>query len=92
MAIGLTLLIAATQWQVNTAIFNRRITAFSRPDRNRDGPISVSEWAMGVHDRIVRCRLRLERRHQYDRGRWLRTWLISLCHSGDAAMGLAREQ
>ena len=45
MAIGLTLLIAATQWQVNTAIFNRRIASFLSPDKNKDGTISVSEWA-----------------------------------------------
>ena len=45
MAIGLTLLIAATQWQVNTAIFNRRIGSFLSPDKNRDGYISKSEWA-----------------------------------------------
>ena len=45
MAIGLTLLIAATQWQVNTAIFNRRIGSFLSPDRNKDGQVSKSEWA-----------------------------------------------
>lgn len=45
MAIGLTLLIAATQWQVNMAIFNRRIGSFLSPDKNRDGHISASEWA-----------------------------------------------
>ena len=44
MAIALTLLIFATQWQVNTAIFNRRIAGFLSPDKNRDGTISVSEW------------------------------------------------
>ena len=44
MAIGLTILIAVTQWQVNTAIFNRRITGFLTPDRNRDGTITVGEW------------------------------------------------
>ena len=44
MAIGLTLLIAATQWQVNTAIFNRRIGSFLSPDKNKDGTISASEW------------------------------------------------
>jgi hypothetical protein len=44
MAIALTLLIAATQWQVNVAIFNRRIVGFLTPDKNRDGHISVSEW------------------------------------------------
>ena len=45
MAIALTLLIFATQWQVNTAIFNRRIAGFLSPDKNRDGVISISEWA-----------------------------------------------
>ena len=45
MAIGLTLLIAATQWQVNTAIFNRRISSFLSPDKNKDGTITMSEWA-----------------------------------------------
>lgn len=45
MAIGLTLLIAATQWQVNMAIFNRRIGSFLTPDKNQDGHISASEWA-----------------------------------------------
>ena len=44
MAIALTLLIFATQWQVNTAIFNRRIAGFLTPDKNRDGVISISEW------------------------------------------------
>ena len=44
MALGLTLLIAATQWQVNAAIFNRRIVNLLTPDKNRDGHISVSEW------------------------------------------------
>ena len=44
MALGLTLLIAATQWQVNTAIFNRRIGSFLTPDRDKDGQITVSEW------------------------------------------------
>lgn len=44
MALGLTLLIAATQWQVNTAIFNRRIGGFLSPDKNRDGTITPSEW------------------------------------------------
>lgn len=44
MATGLTLLIFATQWQVNTAIFNRRIAGFLTPDKNRDGTITVSEW------------------------------------------------
>ncbi|MEO0374118.1 MAG: hypothetical protein AAF329_05705 [Cyanobacteria bacterium P01_A01_bin.17] len=45
MALGLTLLIAATQWQVNTAIFNRRIGRFISPDRNADGRVTGSEWA-----------------------------------------------
>lgn len=44
MAIGLTILIAVTQWQVNTAIFNRRITGFLSPDKNRDGTVTKSEW------------------------------------------------
>ncbi len=44
MALGLTLLIAATQWQVNVAIFNRRIGSFLTPDKNQDGTITVSEW------------------------------------------------
>ena len=44
MAIALTLLIFATQWQVNTAIFNRRIAGFLSPDKNRDGHISTAEW------------------------------------------------
>lgn len=44
MALGLTLLIAATQWQVNTAIFNRRIGGFLTPDKDRDGNITASEW------------------------------------------------
>lgn len=44
MALGLTLLIAATQWQVNTAIFNRRIGTFLTPDRNGDGNVSMQEW------------------------------------------------
>lgn len=44
MALGLTLLIGATQWQVNTAIFNRRIGGFLTPDKDKDGTITVSEW------------------------------------------------
>lgn len=44
-AIAMALLIGATQWQVNTAIFNRRFVSFISPDKNRDGNITASEWA-----------------------------------------------